>query len=76
MEELVHYLVTLLVDEPEAIEIRSKLAGTITVYQVSVAPSDLGKVIGRHGRTANALRTVVEAAAHKQQQKATVDIVS
>jgi len=76
MEELVHYLVSLLVDEPEAIEIRRKTAGATTVYQVFVAQPDLGKVIGRRGRTANALRNVVETAARQQHQRATVDIVS
>ena len=76
MEELVHYLVALLVDEPEQIEIRRRQAGPATVFEVYVAPGDLGKVIGRQGRTANALRAVVEAAGRKQQRKATVDIMS
>lgn len=76
MEELVRYLVSLLVDEPDKIEIRIKPVGSLKVYQVYVAPSDLGKVIGRRGRTAGALRTVVEAASRRFNEKATVDIVS
>ena len=76
MEELVRYLVGLLVDEPEEVQVEPKQAGTIKMYEVYVAPDDLGKVIGRHGRTANALRSVVEAAARKRGEKASVDIVS
>jgi predicted RNA-binding protein YlqC (UPF0109 family) len=76
MEELVRYLVTLLVDVPEEVEIQAGMAGSTRVYEVYVAPEDLGKVIGRHGRTANALRSVVEAAARKRGEKASVDIVS
>lgn len=76
MEELVRYLVSLLVDEPDKIEVRIKTVGSLRVYQVYVAPSDLGKVIGRRGRTAGALRTVVEAASRRFNEKATVDIVS
>ena len=76
MEELVRYLVGLLVDVPEEVNIQSRTTGTTKVYEVYVAPEDLGKVIGRHGRTANALRSVVEAAARKRGEKASVDIVS
>jgi predicted RNA-binding protein YlqC (UPF0109 family) len=49
---------------------------SVTVYEVSVAPEDLGKVIGRQGRIANALRHVVKAAAMKTNQRATVEIIS
>ncbi len=76
MEEFVRYLVSLLVDEPDKIEIRSRTAGQTKVYQVYVAQSDLGKVIGRRGRTAGALRLVVEAASRKFNERATVDIIS
>lgn len=76
MDELVRYLVSLLVDVPEEVHVQAKTTGTTKVYEVYVAPEDLGKVIGRHGRTANALRSVVEAAARKRGEKASVDIVS
>ena len=76
MEEFVRYLVSLLVEEPDKIEIRPRIAGQTKIYQVFVAPSDLGKVIGRRGRTAGALRLVVEAASRKFNERATVDIVS
>ena len=76
MQELVEYLVEAIVDEPEAVRVTAMDREGITVYQVEVAASDLGKVIGRHGRTADALRTIVSAAAKKQEQRATVDILS
>ncbi len=76
MQELVEYLVRTVVDEPEAVQIRPVERGGMTVYQIEVAQSDLGKVIGRHGRTADALRTVVGAAAKKRNTQATVDIIS
>ncbi len=76
MQELVEYLVEAIVDEPEAVRVTAMDREGITVYQVEVAASDLGKVIGRHGRTADALRTIVSASAKKQEQRATVDILS
>ena len=76
MEEFVRYLISLLVEEPDQIEIRVRTAGQTKVYMVYVAQSDLGKVIGRRGRTAGALRLVVEAASRKFDERATVDIVS
>ncbi len=76
MQELVEYLVEAIVDEPEAVRVTAMDREGMTVYQVEVAASDLGKVIGRHGRTADALRTIVSAAAKKQEQRATVDILS
>ncbi len=76
MEEFVRYLVSLLVEEPDKIEIRPRTAGQTKVYQVFVAQRDLGKVIGRRGRTAGALRLVVEAASRKFDERATVDIIS
>ena len=76
MQELVEYLVTAIVDEPEAVNVTASEQGGMTVYQVEVAASDLGKVIGRHGRTADALRTLVSTAAKKHGQRATIDILS
>jgi len=76
MQQLVEYLVQAIVDEPEAVQVTPVESGGMTVYQIEVAQSDLGQVIGRHGRTADALRTVVDAAAQKRNERATVDIVS
>ena len=76
MLELVEYMVRALVDNPEQVDINEIKGESVLVYEVAVAEEDLGKVIGKNGRIANALRTVVKAAAMKQQKKATVEILS
>ena len=76
MQQLVDYLVRAIVDEPEAVQVTPVERGGMTVYEIEVAQSDLGQVIGRHGRTADALRIVVGAAAQKRNEPATVDIIS
>ena len=76
MVELVEYMVKALVDEPEAVSVNCVESESVSVYEVTVAPIDLGKVIGRHGRIANALRNVVKAAAMKDDKRATVEILS
>lgn len=76
MRELLEYLVRALVDEPEKVSIEQfeEDDGTV-VLELSVADDDYGKVIGRGGRTANALRTVVKAAAVRANKRVLVDIV-
>jgi predicted RNA-binding protein YlqC (UPF0109 family) len=76
MQELVAYLVRKLVDHPDEARVEPQEAQGFTVYQVHVAPSDLGKVIGRRGRIANALRVVAKAAGLKKKVRATVEISS
>ena len=76
MRELLVYLAQQLVDEPEKVEVESfeEDDGTL-VLELSVGDDDYGKVIGRGGRTAQALRTVVKAAAVKDNRRVLVDIV-
>jgi len=76
MKDLLEYLVRGLVDEPEKVSIEEfeEDDGTL-VLELSVADDDYGKVIGRGGRTANALRTVVKAAAVKDNRRVLMDIV-
>ena len=76
MRELLVYLAQLLVDEPDKVEVEQfeEDDGTL-VLELSVAPDDYGQVIGRGGRTAQALRTVVKAAAVKDNKRVLVDIV-
>ena len=76
MQQLVEYLIETIVDEPEAVQVTPVERGGMTVYQIEVAQSDLGQVIGRQGRTADALRIVVGAAANRRNERATVDIIS
>jgi uncharacterized protein len=76
MKELLEYLARALVSDPEAVEVEQfeEDDGTV-VLELSVAEDDYGKVIGRGGRTAAALRTVVRAAAVKENRRVLVDIV-
>ena len=76
MNDLVEFLVRALVDDPDAVSVQSfeEDDGTV-VYEVTVAEDDVGKVIGRSGRTVNALRTVVRAAAVRDGRRVLVDIV-
>ncbi len=76
MKQLIEYLVKALVDEPEQVDISEVPGDEATTYEVRVAPDDLGKVIGKQGRIANALRTVAKAAAMKDKKKVYVEIVA
>ena len=76
MEELLAYLARSLVDDPGAVDVESfeEDDGTI-VLELHVAPDDTGKVIGRGGRTVAALRTVMKAAAVREERRVLVDVV-
>jgi uncharacterized protein len=74
--DLLEYLAQGLVDDPEAVSVESFEEDDRTiVLELCVAPEDYGKVIGRAGRTAQALRTVVKAAASSERRRVLVDIV-
>lgn len=76
MQELLEYLARSLVDDPDAVRVESfdEEDGSI-VLELSVGEEDYGQIIGRGGRTANALRTVLKAAAVKEGRRVFVDIV-
>ena len=76
MQEFLEYLAKALVDDPDAVRVESfeEDDGSI-VLELSVGDEDYGQVIGRGGRTANALRTVLKAAAVKEGRRVFVDIV-
>jgi predicted RNA-binding protein YlqC (UPF0109 family) len=76
MKELLEYLARKLVDEPDKVSVEQfdEDDGTV-VLELAVADDDYGKIIGKGGRTANALRTVVKAAAVKEGRRVLVDIV-
>ncbi len=75
MKELLVYIAQNLVDDPDAVEVEEIPGGRTTVYQLSVAPDDRGKVIGRGGRTARAIRTLMRAAGVQTGSNAMVEIV-
>jgi uncharacterized protein len=76
MKELLEYLARALVEQPDSVRVEEfeEDDGTV-VLELSVAEDDYGMVIGRGGRTANALRTLVKAAAVKENRRVLVDIV-
>lgn len=75
MKQLVEYLARALVDQPEAVELKVTPQDGAVLYELKVAPGDVGKVIGRDGRTVNALRTVLQHAAQKKGEKARLEII-
>ncbi len=75
MSELLAYLARELVDDPEAVRVETEDRGDALVLLLRVAPDDVGKVIGRQGRIARALRTVVRASAVREHRRVLVEIV-
>lgn len=74
MQELVEYIAKTLVDRPEEVRVSLEEKEDVTVLHLSVAKEDLGKIIGRQGRTARALRTLVNAASAKQERRCILEI--
>ena len=75
MKELVEVIAKALVDHPDSVSVTEREEGKETVLELNVDPSDMGKVIGKQGRIAKALRTVVKAAATRANKKVVVEIV-
>lgn len=75
MRELVRSIAQALVDKPEEVEVREIEGEKTMVLELRVAETDLGKVIGRQGRTARAMRTIVNAAATKLKKRAVLEIL-
>ena len=75
MKELVAVIAKPLVDQPDEVSVTEKKEGRTTVLELHVADGDMGKVIGKQGRIAKAIRSVVKAAATKEDKKVVVDIV-
>jgi predicted RNA-binding protein YlqC (UPF0109 family) len=73
--ELLEYLARQLVDEPQAVRVETVVRDDATVLELRVAPDDVGKVIGRQGRIARALRTVVRASAARERERVLLEIV-
>ena len=74
MEELVRYIASTLVDHPEQVQVKTVDNPESTIIELSVGPDDMGKVIGKQGRIAKAIRTVMRAAATRQELKVSVEI--
>jgi len=76
MKELVELIVKSLVDSAEDVVIKETSGESVVILEVIVASDDVGKVIGKEGRIANAIRTITKAAASKQGKKVTVEIIT
>jgi predicted RNA-binding protein YlqC (UPF0109 family) len=75
MKELVEQIARALVDHPEQVQVNAVDGGQVTVLELKVAPDDLGKVIGRQGRTAKSIRTLLGAAGMKLKKRFTLEIL-
>lgn len=75
MKELVEVIAKALVDDPESVTVNERTGKKTTILEVRVADSDMGKVNGKQGRIAKAIRSVVKAAAAKEDKKVIVDIL-
>ncbi|OEF98570.1 KH domain-containing protein [Desulfuribacillus alkaliarsenatis] len=75
MKELVEVIAKSLVDSPDDVVVRETTNDDTIIYEVSVASTDMGKIIGKQGRTVKALRTVINAAAVKENKKVMVEVI-
>jgi predicted RNA-binding protein YlqC (UPF0109 family) len=75
MKDLVEAIAKALVDHPEQVQVRSVDGEQVTVLELRVHPEDLGKVIGRQGRTAKSIRTILGAAGMKIRKRLTLEIL-
>jgi len=75
MKELVQFLARSLVTHPDAVEVKETQGDTASVLELKVAKEDLGRIIGKQGRTAKSIRTILNAAASRTNRKVVLEIV-
>jgi predicted RNA-binding protein YlqC (UPF0109 family) len=75
MKDLIKYIAKSLVDNPDLVEVSEVLGEQTSVIELRVAKEDLGKVIGKQGRTAKAMRTILSAASTKLRKRAVLEII-
>jgi predicted RNA-binding protein YlqC (UPF0109 family) len=76
MQELVRYIASSLVDDPSQVRVDEIVGDDSIVYELRVAPEDMGRVIGKKGRVANAMRTLLRVVSARQGKRANLEIVS
>lgn len=74
MRSLIIEIARALVDKPDQVKIETENENGVTIFRLSVAPEDVGKIIGKQGRTARSLRTILSAASMKTRQRFSLDI--
>lgn len=75
MKDLIVFVARALVDNPDGVEVREIEGEKTTVYELKVADGELGKIIGKHGRTIRSIRTLLSAAATKAGKRAVLEII-
>ncbi|MEA3223581.1 MAG: KH domain-containing protein [Thermodesulfobacteriota bacterium] len=75
MKELIEYIAKMIVDNPDEVKVTEVIGEVTSVIELRVAKSDLGKVIGKEGRTARAMRTLLTAASTKIKKRAVLEII-
>jgi predicted RNA-binding protein YlqC (UPF0109 family) len=75
MKDLVVYLAKQLVNHPDAVEVKETPSDTTTVLELRVAKEDIGRVIGKQGRTAKSIRTILNAVASRTNRKVVLEII-
>ncbi|HEC99801.1 MAG: KH domain-containing protein [Thermodesulfobacteriota bacterium] len=75
MKELIRYIARALVDNPDAVEVNEIEGEQTSVIELKVAKEDLGKVIGKQGRTARSMRTILSAASTKLRKRSVLEII-
>ena len=75
MKEIIETIILNLVDDKEAVQINELQGEKSVVFEVKVAEGDMGKIIGRNGRLAQSIRSVIKAVASKQQKKVTIEFI-
>jgi predicted RNA-binding protein YlqC (UPF0109 family) len=75
VKEVLEYIARAVVDEPEAVEVTEVTGERSVIFQLRVAPDDMGKVIGKRGRTVRAIRSIVRAAGSRQGVTTLVEII-
>lgn len=75
MKELIEYMAKALVDDPDKVRVEEIEGTSATIFELHVGTEDMGRVIGKQGRVANAMRTLLRAAAARQGRRVTLEIV-
>ena len=75
LKELIEYMAKSLVDDPDQVHVEEIEGTSATIYELRVGADDMGRVIGKQGRVANAMRTLLRAAAARQGRRVTLEIV-
>ena len=75
MKDLVTYIAKLLVDQPDLVKVTEIEGETTSIIELSVAKEDIGKIIGKQGKTATAIRTIMNAASKKMKRRSVLEII-